>query len=205
MNWQFLLGERGSCRRGALKCRNKHLKGCVALGSFRTQVASRNHPPRSCFDPRVRHPLSTAGHTRSRINRTILPGMQSIPMRVFNHRSCLSGDHHDDPTIHIHHNTTPLSHHSHLCLSRNQLLNIRGTDTQQWRRRPTHVPSNPRASPTNSAQRLLRRRTDRNHRGIWAIIRTPTDNRPRRHTNNHGRSRHSNSRHNPHNRQPPRS
>lgn len=130
-NWKSLLGERGSCRRSALKSRNNHPKGCVALGSYRTQVAFRNNPSRSCIDPRVRCPLLIAGHIRSRINRTIRPGMQSIPMRVFNHRSCLSGDHHVDPTIHTHRNTTPLSHHSHLCLSRNQLLNIRDTNTQQ--------------------------------------------------------------------------
>ena len=131
MNWQSLLGERGSCRRSACRSRNKRLKDRVALSSYRTQTPSQNHPSRSCIAPRVRRPLSIAGDVPSRINCTIRLGIQSMPPRAFSHMSCLSGDHRVDPITHTHRNTTPLPHRWHLRLSLSLLLSTRRTNTQQ--------------------------------------------------------------------------
>ena len=153
MNWPSLLGERGLCRRGACPIQSELPKGCVSLGLSRTLAASQNHPSRSCIDPRGRRPLSTTGHLRTGIHCTIRPGLQSIPpTRAFSHRSCPSGDHHDDPTIHIRHNTIRFPHHWNRRPSRGPLL----LRTNTRRRRPTRGPSHhPRASPANSARRVI--------------------------------------------------
>ena len=169
------------------------MKNCVALGSYRTQTVSQNHPSRSCVAPKVRRPLSTAGHVPSRINGTMRPCTQSTSMRAFIHRTCLSGNH---PTTHTPRNTALLPHHRYLRLSRSQLRSTRRTDTQQRRRHPTRGPSNLQPSPANSAQRQIRQP---NHTVI-RVIHTLTNNRLRRHTYSHMcRSRHSNCRHILHN------
>ena len=127
-NWRSLLVERGLCRRGACPSRSNHLKGCVRLGSHRTQATQNHHPSHRCIDRRVLPPLSTAGDIPSGINSTIRSALQSTPTRASSHRSYLSGDHHDDPTIHTHHsNILPLPHHWYL----RPLLSMRRTNIRQ--------------------------------------------------------------------------